>query len=220
MTEATKLKIRRGPLADLRQIQLDLGELGVTTDTKEVFVGVGNINNPVSVIRKNIIPIDWNNKANGIGFFVKTSGTGTLSYDSTESVMGVGCFSVTGNGTWEIFPPLASLDKFAVCPYFGIGGRIAIKGVAKFDVGCNFYTNSGSLISPSVTSQSSFVVSTNGSASFTMYEGYVKSEGSVANTMPTGSKLAKPFITISNNIGTVKFDYFDIYHLESLAFYS
>lgn len=216
----TKIKIRRGPLAALRQIQLDLGEMGVTTDTKELYVGVGGINHPVSVPKKSIIPIDWNNKENAVNYFIRTSGDGEISFDPSESMMGVGCFSVTGNGTWEILPALAAKNMFAVCSYFGIGGRIAIKGIAKFDVGCKFYDNSGTYIAPSVTSQNSFVVSANGTASFAMLEGYVKNEGIVANTMPVGSRLAMPFITISNNLGVAKFDYFDIYNLESLAFYS
>lgn len=220
MTISTKIKIRRGPVADLKTIQLDDGELGITTDTKELYVGVAGINNPISILRKTIIPIDWNNKANALGYFKKISGTGTIGYDPNNSVMGVGSFTVTGNGTWVIESPLSPYDYFAVCPTFGIGGRIAVSGVASFAVGCEFYDNAGGYLPPTVSSQNWFIINAVGTGPFVMHEGYVKGESTIANTMPVNTRLARPIISVSGNLGTVKFDFFDIYHLESLAFYS
>lgn len=220
MTTTTKIKIRRGPIADLDQIQLDDGEMGVTTDTKELYIGIGGVNNPVSVPKGGIIPVDWNNKYNALSCFKRIAGTGTIGYDATESMVGVGCFTITGNGTWVVEPPVSTYNSFAISSYFGLGGRIAVKGVATFEVGCTFYNGSGVYLAPTVAAQNSFVINGVGTSTFTMHENYVKNEGIVANTMPVGSKLAKPYITISNSLGTVKFDYFNIYHLESLAFYS
>lgn len=221
MTISTKIKIRRGPVADLKTIQLDDGELGITTDTKELYVGVSGSNTYVSPLRKTLVPIDYNNKSSALGFFRRISGTGTMSYDPSESMMGVGCFTITGNGSWVIESPLASnYNKFAVSPYFGIGGRIGVKGVAQFDVGCEFYNNAGGAIGAATIQQSFIASGVVGTGAFTMHEGYVKGESTVVNTMPVNARLIRPFIVISGNLGTVKFDFFDIYHLESLAFYS
>lgn len=209
MATTTKIKLRRGLLADLQNIQLDDGELGVTTDTKELYVGVGGVNNNLFVPRETIVPINYNNKASGVGLFSRISGTGTLSYDPSESTTGVGCFAITGNGTWVIN------NLYAASPSTGLGGKIIVKGTATFNVGCQFYTSSGTYITPTLPVQNSFIMSGNSIASFIIHEGNTKYEGTVANTMPAGTKLAQPFITITGNAGTVKFDEFDIYRLNS-----
>lgn len=213
MTTTTKIKIRRGPLSDLKTIQLDDGELGVTTDTKELYVGVSGINNSVSKLRKELVPIDYNNKQNGVGFFKRISGTGTLSYDSSESAMGAGCFSITGNGTWVI-------DDFgAIAPLYGIGGQIVAKGVANYVVGCEFYDASGNLLAGTNVQNNFIMDNIIGTSVFELHENYVKTEGSGINTMPVGARFARPFITISGNSGVVKFDHFDVYHLGSISFF-
>ncbi len=47
---AQKFYLRRGTLAELKTILLDEYELGFTTDTKQVFIGDGTANLPISVV--------------------------------------------------------------------------------------------------------------------------------------------------------------------------
>ncbi len=210
----TKIKIRRGPISDLKNIQLDDGEMGVTSDTRELYFGMSGGLNPIDKMRKQLVPVDYNNKAQGLGFFKRTSGTGTLSYDPTESSMGSGCFSITGNGTWSID------SLYAISPLFGIGGNVVIKGTAAFNIGCQFFDINKTLIGSVTTAQQNFLANNIvGGPAFSLRENYLKSEGVGVNNLPMGARHAKPFITISGNSGTIKFDHFDIYQLSSIAFY-
>lgn len=210
----TKIKNRRGPIADLKLIQLDDGEIGVTMDTKEMYVGISGVNVPVEKIRKSLVPVDYNNKINGTGFFRRTAGTGTLAYDATESAMGKGCFSITGNGTWVVD------NILAIAPLYGIGGQVVIKGIAAFSVGVQYFDANGTVIT-GTTAQTNFVAnSVVGSASFALLENYVKFEGAGNNNVPAGARHARPFITVSGNSGTVKFDHMDVYQLMSFSFFA
>lgn len=204
----TKIKLRRGTLSSLNAIQLDNGEVGVTTDTKEMYVGMNGSNYNMSKNRNTIVPINRNEKEGSVGHFTRVSGTGTLSYDSTESVSGTGCFKISGNGTWVI-NSLHSISSGS-----GLSGRIVLKGIANISVGCRFYDSAKNLITPSIVAQSAFVMNNiTGTSNFVPYKGNTKFEGTVANTMPSGSRFAQAYITISGNSGTVKFDEFDIFDM-------
>jgi hypothetical protein len=206
MADAKKIKIRGGTLAELRTIQLDNREMGVTTDTKEAFFGSGSQNNNISDKSKVYMPVDYNDKASGVGFWTKLSGTGTLSYDSTQSAMGKGCFSISaGGGTWLI-------ERFyPVAPLFGVGGHVIIKGSGLFLVGLKFYdANHNEIIG--TAAQTNFIVNgIVGSGSFAGYKAYLIDEGSGAKNFPVGTRFIKPFITVTSNAGAVQFDAFVVY---------
>ncbi len=207
MADAKKIKIRGGTLAELRTIQLDTREMGVTTDTKEAFVGVGGVsNNNLTDKSRVYMPVDYSDKESGLNFFKKVSGTGTLSYDSTLSAMGKGCFSVSaGGGVWMI-------ERFyPVAPLFGVGGHVCIRGSGLFAVGLKFYdANFVEIIG--TTAQTNFIVNNVvGTGSFVAHKNYLIDEGAGVKNFPVNTRFIKPFISVSSNAVAVKFDAFIVY---------
>jgi hypothetical protein len=206
MADQKKIKIRGGTLAELRTIQLDNREMGLTTDTKEAFFGGGTVNNNLTDKARVYMPVDWSDKASGVNFFKKISGGGTLSYDATDSAMGKGCFAVTaGGGVWEVE------RAYPVAPLFGIGGHCCIKGSGLFNIGVNCYDANMNLLSMTAAQKNFVVNGVVGTGAFTATKNYLIDEGVGVRNFPVGTRFIKPQITISSNAGTVKFDAFIIY---------
>lgn len=210
---SVKIKLRSGTLAELNSIYLDNAEVGFTTDTKELFVGSGGINYPISRQYGLLVPIDYSIKSSFANIFKKTSGVGTLSYSTYSGIIGTGSFKISGNGTWVV-------DRLtAISPLTGIGGQVSIKGLASFNIGCTFYDETQTLISTSSSQQNFLANGITGTGSFAQYTNWLRFEGSGANNIPTNAKYAKPFITVSSNSGSVYFDDFVINFLSMYANY-
>lgn len=206
MADGKKIKIRGGLLSELRSITLDIRETGVTTDTKEFFVGSTDGNKNLVDRSQIYMPVNYSDKESGVNFFKNTSGLAVISYDPSESAMGKGCFSVPVNGgTFE-------LERFyPVSPLFGIGGHIAIKGIGLFEVGVDFYDADFNPI-PATSAQQNFLVdSVVGGTSFGAYKNYLIDEGVGDNNFPVGTRFIKPRVTVTSNATPVKFDSFIIY---------
>jgi len=203
MSSPSKIKLRRGTLEELRTISLDVGETGLTLDTKELFYGTdqGNIN-PVD--RGHVLmPTNWADKTSIDKFWIRSSGgPDDPVYSSTDSAIGKGSllFPTGTNGVWL-------LERFyAVSPLIGIGGYFCIKGQGSFSIGVNFYdSNFNLLAAPGGSAQSNFMGTFSGTASnWTMYKGYLIGEGGTWNSitnrsMPTGTRFIKPRITLTSN---------------------
>lgn len=204
--DSKKIKIRGGTLAELRTIQLDNREMGLTTDTKEAFFGAGSTNNNISDKSRIYMPVDWSDKSSGVNFFKKLSGTGTLTYDASESAMGKGSFAISaGGGTWEI-------ERFyPVAPLFGIGGHCCIKGSGLFNVGINCYDANFNLLSMTAAQKNFVVNAVVGTGAFVAFKNYLIDEGVGVRNLPVGTRFIKPQITVTSNAGTVKFDAFIVH---------
>lgn len=206
MADTRKIKIRGGTLEQLKTISLSEREFGITNDTKEPFVGTASGNRNLVDKSRIYVPVDYSDKAGGMAYFTKISGSGNLTYDSSESAMGKGTFAVSvGGGVWQI-------ERFyPVAPLFGIGGHVCIKGPGTFSIGADFYDKDKVLLS-STTAQKNFLVnSIVGGGSFAAYKNYLISEGTGVNNFPVGARFIKPRITVSGNAIAVKVDAFIIY---------
>ncbi len=199
----SKIKLRRGTLEELGSITLEIGEAGLTLDTKEIFYGTNEGNsNPVD--RGNVLmPTNWSDKTSVDKFWARESGgPSDPVYDPTDSQIGKGSllFPTGTSGVWL-------LERFyPVSPLVGIGGYFCIKGQGTFDIGVNFYdSNFNLLAAPGGTAQSNFMGTFSGTASnWTMYKGYLQGEGGVWDaitnrSMPTNTRFIKPRITIISN---------------------
>lgn len=205
-----RIKLRGGPLADLNSITLSDREVGITTDTEEMFYGFNSSN--VNLLEKNHVytPINYLRKQSAIPFFTRISGTGTVAYDATASAIGTGCFLFTGNGDYL-------LDRFyAVSPLFGIGGHAAFARASTnnltISVGVKFY-NSSFVEIVATAAQNQFIVNniTTTGTTFLGSSNHLIGEGTGSNQMPVGTRYIKPFIKISSNTTGGRIDALQIY---------
>jgi len=227
----SKIKLRRGSLSELKglaagttPVNLDIGEVGVTLDTKELFLGTaeGNIN---MVDRSQVfMPTDFSDKTHSDKFWVRSSGPGPDPvYLATDSAIGKGClqFPSGSNGVWYT-------DRYyPVSPLVGIGGHFMIKGQGTFNIGVDFYDQDKNLLSaPGGSPQRNFMSGTvSGTFSdWTMYRGYLQGEGGTWNVstnrcMPAGTRFIRPRIEIISN-NNAKIDGFIIYPSSPFALIS
>lgn len=203
MSDTFKIKLRRGILTLLPGL-LDAGEPGFTTDTGEIFVGNGVKNHNITDKARVFVPIDWSDKQAGLPFIEKVSGAGIVSYNSTESAMGKGCYSASGDGSWQI------KRMYPVSPLIGIGGHVVLKGSMLASVGCKFYDQDGTELA-ATAAQAGFIA--NGQpvgTSFTMYKGWLQGEGAGATQFPTGTRFIRPYFTLSS-VTSARVDAFIVY---------
>ena len=223
-----KIKLRRGTLGELKglaagtsPVDLDIGEVGVTLDTKELFVGTneGNIN--LTDRSQIFMPTDFSDKTHSNNFWVRTSGPGPdePTFDVSDSAIGRGCllFPTGTSGVWN------TERYYPVSPLVGIGGHFCIKGIGNFKIGVDFYNaNKGLLSVPGGDDQRYFMTNTAGQnifsgtlANWTLFKGYLQGDGGTWNAttnrcMPAGTRFIRPRIEIVSN-GNAKIDGFIIY---------
>lgn len=200
-----KIKLRGGLLANLNTITLDEREVGVTTDTFEIYIGKGG--NNVNLTEKNRVytPFNYGDKASGVPHFTRLSGSGTVAYEDANSVMGRGCYRFTNDASYLI-------NRFyPVAPNFGIGGHVAYNGLCVFQIGVEFYDANYTLLSATAAQRNFLVNSITGTSSYAFANAILVGEGTAANQMPVGTRFIKPRIQIASNATGARVDAFIIY---------
>lgn len=199
-----RILLRRGALADLPS--LSEGEPGFATDSEELFVGTANGNRRVLAPVYNLMytPFDYTDKSASLKYWERVSGTGTMSYESSDSVIGAGCWSVTGTGVWAV--------NFSIpCnPTLGMGGLAYVKqasGAATISIGFRAYDSSGSEIAFNASAQNFLANAVAASASWTQYRSHELGEGAGASQLPSGTRFVRARFEVSANTGTTRLDH-------------
>lgn len=198
-----RILLRRGALANIPT--LSEGEPGFTTDTQELFVGSSSGNHRVLSPVYNLMytPFDYSDKASSLLYWERVSGTGTMSYESSDSVIGTGCWQVSGTGVWAV--------NFSIpCnPTLGMGGVAYVRqatGTGTFSLGYRTYNSSGTEIVFS-TANNFLANAVASAASWTQYRSHEIGEGTGANQIPSGTRFVRARFDVSANTGTIRLDH-------------
>lgn len=200
-----KIRLRGGLLANLNTITLDEREVGITTDTFEIFMGKGGSNINLTEKNRVYMPFNYGDKASGVPFFTRVTGSGTVAYEDANSAMGRGCFRFTNDASYLIN------RFFPVAPNFGIGGHVAYNGICQFQIGVEFYDANYTLLSATTAQRNFLVNSVTGSSSYAYANGILIGEGTAAGQMPVGTRFIKPRVQVVSNALGARIDAFIIY---------
>lgn len=200
-----KIILRRGALANTPS--LSEGEPGFSTDSQELFVGTSSGNHRVLAPMYNLMytPFDYSDKASSLFLWERVSGTGTMSYESSDSVIGTGCWQVSGTGVW------ATNFSIPCNPTLGMGGLAYVKqatGAATISIGYRAYNSSGTEIAFSASAQNFLTNASAASASWTQYRSHEIGEGASAAQLPSGTRFVRARFEVSANTGTTRLDHF------------
>lgn len=147
------------------------------------------------------------NKSSYLYKWIRTSGTGTLTYiDTSNCKMGRGVWAVTGDGTWVL------ADYVPVLLDAGVGGYVTFYATsgntATFTVGHFGYDGNYALLSDNGGFLSDAQAVT---TSWQYFNDFCIGAGTTKNTFAEGTTFLRPRITVASNTGTVYFDAFSIF---------
>lgn len=170
-------------------------------------------------------PINWAHKEAGMSFWNRLSGTGTLSYDTSNiSAMGYGSFAITGTGVWELNTtglsggtlPETIRSHYPVSPLQGMGGVAQFRvngGTGSLRFGTNFYTRDLVALTPAAGQDWWLFNTTTTSTTFAYAQNICRTEGTAVGTLPTNTRFIRAKIEIVTNPGTIWIDNFTVYPL-------
>lgn len=169
-------------------------------------------------------PINWAHKEAGAGFWNRLSGTGTLSYDTSNiSAIGYGSFAITGTGVWELNTTgsavaLAEIlrSHYPASPLQGVGGFAQFRvngGTGSIRIGTNFFSRDLTSLSPAAGQDWWIFNTTTTSTTFAFAQNICRGEGTSVGQFPTNTRFIRAKIEVVTNPGTIWVDNFTLYPL-------
>ena len=208
MERFQKVQLKRGTYEEVFDATLEPGEIGVSLETGDAFIGL--VDGKINLLNRNTVYSPINHGAKSSGNFLQISGAGTLTYNENgPSKIGKGCFEISGDGVW------VSKELYAVGPASAVGGHIealVASGSATLLAGARFYSADKITEVIGVAAQQNFLAnSVVLGTSYAKYTGILANEGVVAETFPANTRWMQLRIETQANGDVVRFDNFLVY---------